>query len=203
MSTTENDMSVAAQRRTLVLNADHRPLSTWPLSLVPAQDAVHALYRDRVVVIEEWPDAVFRSPSMEIAVPKVVALRRYASTSGRPKFCRRSILLRDGYRCQYCGGQFESEDLTFDHVIPRAQGGKTEWTNILTCCVGCNGKKGAAAPRQSGRRGVFGADGRVRPLKEPRCPTTAELLRAGLEFLPNDIRQDFGSYLYWNVGLTA
>jgi hypothetical protein len=95
-----------AQRRplkTLVLNADCRPLPTWPLSVVPAQEAVHALYRDRVTVIEHWQGAFFRSPSTEIPVPKVVALRHYAPVSSSPKFCRRSILLRDRYRCQYCG----------------------------------------------------------------------------------------------------
>jgi hypothetical protein len=43
----------------------------------------------------------------------------------------------------------------------------------------------------------------MRPLKEPRRPTTVELLRAGLEFPPNDIRDDFGSYLYWNAELQA
>jgi hypothetical protein len=43
----------------------------------------------------------------------------------------------------------------------------------------------------------------MRPLKEPRRPTTAELLRAGLEYLPSDIRGSFGDYLYWNVELEA
>ena len=173
--------------RTLVLNADGRPLSTWPLSLVPAQDAVHALYRARVTAIENWPGAFFRSPSTQIAVPKVVALRRYAPVSSAPKFCRRSILLRDRYRCQYCGQQLPAHELTFDHFVPRAKGGKTEWTNIVAACVACNAHK---------------KDGdHVRPLKLPRRPTTAELLRAGLEFLPRDLRQDFGSWLYWDTEL--
>jgi hypothetical protein len=87
----------------LVLNSDFRPLATWPLSLISAQDAVHAVYRDRVTVVESWEDAFFRSPSTTIPVPKVVALRHYAPVSAEPKFCRRSILLRDRYRCQYCG----------------------------------------------------------------------------------------------------
>ena len=43
----------------------------------------------------------------------------------------------------------------------------------------------------------------MRPLKEPRRPTNTELLRAGLEFLPSDVREDFGSYLYWNAELQA
>ena len=108
--------------QTLVLNADYRPLSTWPLSLIPAKDAVQAVCRDRVTVVESWDD-VFRSPSTEIKVPKVVARRDYAPMAGEPKFCRRSILLRDRYRCQYCGNRFDGPDLTFDHVIPRARGG--------------------------------------------------------------------------------
>jgi 5-methylcytosine-specific restriction endonuclease McrA len=189
--------------QTLVLNADYRPLSTWPLSLIPARDAVQALYRDRVAVIETWPGEVFRSPSRAVAVPKVVALRVFAPVSGEPKFCRRSILLRDRYRCQYCGRRFESHELTFDHVVPRSRGGKTVWTNILAACLSCNGKKADRPANHSGRRGVIAGDGRLRPLKEPRRPTSAELLRAGLEFLPREIAEDFGSWLYWNVELKA
>lgn len=187
----------------LVLNADCRPLSTWPLSLISAQDAVHAIYRDRVTVLENWPDEFFHSPSITIPVPKVVLLREYAPVSSEPKFCRRSILLRDRYCCQYCGDEFPSNELTFDHVTPRAHGGKTVWENILSCCLRCNGRKSDAPANFSGRKGHASPDGRLRPLKAPRRPTTAELLRAGLEFLPNDIREDFGSYLYWRVELEA
>jgi 5-methylcytosine-specific restriction endonuclease McrA len=183
------------QLQTLVLNADGRPLSTWPLSLIPARDAVHAFYRDRVTVLETW-DAVYRSPSTEIKVPKVVMLREYAPVNSAPKFCRRSILLRDRYRCQYCGEKFPSHDLTFDHVIPRSKGGRTVWTNILSACLRCNSLKADQDANHSGRKG----DG-LRPLKDPRRPSSAELLRAGLEFLPNDIREHFGDFLYWNVEL--
>jgi 5-methylcytosine-specific restriction endonuclease McrA len=193
----------AAGLRTLVLNADFQPLSTWPLSLISAQAAVHAQYRDRVTVVETWEDAFFHSPSCTVAVPKVVALRQYAPVSGAPKFCRRSILLRDRFRCQYCGGPFPSNELTFDHLVPRSKGGKTVWTNILTACLDCNGVKGDKDANHSGRRGVIAAHGRLRPLKEPRQPTAAELLRAGLEFLPTDVREDFGSWLYWNVPLES
>lgn len=185
--------------RTLVLNADYRPLSTWPLSVIAAEDAVRAIYRDRVDVVEEW-DAVFRSPSRSIPVPKVVALRHYAPIAAEPKFCRRSILLRDRYRCQYCGEPFASADLTFDHVVPRAAGGQTVWTNILSACIPCNTRKRDTLPNYSGGRKQGGA---MRPLKPPRQPTTAELLRAGLEFLDADVREDFGSWLYWSSELQA
>lgn len=199
-------MTTNAERRprqALVLNADYRPLSTWPLSLISAQEAVHAVYRDKVTVVETWDGAFFHSPSTSVAVPKVVAMRQYAPISADPKFCRRSILLRDRYRCQYCGEQFPPHELTFDHLVPRSKGGKTEWANILSACIRCNALKKDNDANLSGRRGVLGKDGRLRPLKMPKRPTTAELLRAGLEFLPNDLREDFGSWLYWNSELQA
>jgi 5-methylcytosine-specific restriction endonuclease McrA len=186
--------------RTLVLNADGRPLSTWPLSLVSAQDAISAIWRERATVVDTWEGAFFRSPSITLAVPKVMMLREYAPISGDPKFCRRSILLRDRFRCQYCGQPHQSHELTFDHVIPRARGGTTVWTNIVSACLKCNALKADQPAKHSGRRGVIGS---LRPLKEPRRPTSAELLRAGLEFLPNDVREDFGSWLYWNSELRA
>lgn len=189
-------MTLATARRTLVLNADFRPLGTWPLSLVTAAEAITTVYRDRAVVVDEWEE-VFRSPSREMRVPKVIALRVYQHVSADPKFCRRSILLRDRFRCQYCGHQFRADELTFDHVIPRSAGGKTEWTNILSACVGCNTAKRNSLPNYSGRKGA----GMLRPLKTPRRPTSMELMRSGLEFLDPAIRADFSSFLYWNTEL--
>lgn len=179
--------------RTLVLNADGRPLTTWPLSLVSAQDAVSTVWRERAYVVEEWKDAFFRSPSVTIAVPKAMMLREYAKTGKAPKFCRASVYLRDRFTCQYCGRRFERPDLTFDHLVPRRLGGTTVWENILSCCLDCNARKGDRTVAQSG----------MHPLSAPRQPSTAELMRAGLELLPNDIREDFGSWLYWSAELRA
>jgi hypothetical protein len=50
----------------------------------------------------------------------------------------------------------------------------------------------------SGRKGVVGS---LRPLKAPKQPTSVELLIAGLQFLPNDVREEWGSWLYWDVAL--
>ena len=188
----------ALRRQTLVLNADFQPMSTWPLSLISAQAAIGAIWRDRVTVVDVWPDEFFHSPSAKVPVPTVIALRHYAPISAEPKFCRRSILLRDRFRCQYCGERFDGSELTFDHVVPRARGGKTEWTNILSACVDCNIEKRDHLPDYSARKG----SGR-QPLKPPRQPTTAELLRAGLEFLDATTREDFGSWLYWSAELQA
>jgi hypothetical protein len=58
----------------LVLNADYRPLSYYPLSLWPWQEAVKAAYLDRVQIIAEY-DEVVRSPSTTIRIPSVVVLK--------------------------------------------------------------------------------------------------------------------------------
>lgn len=180
----------------LVLNADYRPLSTFPPSIISSREALEAVFRNRVDVVEEW-DTVFRSASLTVNAPKTVALKNYANISQSPKFCRRSIYLRDRYRCQYCGERFPSEELTFDHVIPRSKGGKTIWTNILTACIKCNSAKADKMVNHSGRK----AAGEMRPLKMPRQPTASELLRAGAEFMPDKIREDWASWLYWNTEL--
>lgn len=186
-------MTRSADLKTLVLNADGMPLSTWPLSIIPAQEAVSALWRDRAYSVADWEDAFFRSPSTTIPVPKVIALRHYANVFGEPKFCRRSILLRDEWTCQYCGVQLPSEQLTFDHVIPRANGGQTTWLNILTACMDCNAKKAANPVNWSNPKG--------RPFKQPRRPTNAELLRKGLKFLPTEVRENWRDWLYWEAEL--
>lgn len=190
-------MTAVTSLRALVLNADYRPMATYPLSLISGQEAVKAVFRGRASVVEEW-DQAFRSPSITMPVPKVIALHEYAPISAEPKFCRRSILLRDHFQCQYCGGRFESADLTFDHVIPRSRGGQTVWENILSACVECNKTKRNQPANWSGRKGVG-----LRPLKAPRRPTTMELLRAGLEFLDPVVKEDFGSWLYWSSELRA
>ena len=173
--------------RTLVLNADGRVMATWPPNIVPVRKAIQKIINDRVVAVETW-EQLFRSPELTIEAPKVVMCRHYAPVYGAPKFCRRSVFLRDHFCCQYCGEPFETSELTFDHYVPRARGGRTVWENILTACIRCNTAK------RDGNHMV--------PLSLPRQPTRAELLRAGLRFLAPDIHEDFGSHLYWETPLS-
>ena len=122
----------------LVLNADFRPLSYYPLSLWPWQEAVKAVFLERVDVVAHY-DQVVHSPSFEMKLPSVISLRDYVHQDRPPAFTRFNVFLRDGFACQYCG---TPEDLTFDHVLPRSKGGRTTWENIVTACAPCNLKKG-------------------------------------------------------------
>lgn len=190
-------MRSAGELKTLILNADGLPLSTWPLSIISAQDAICAVIRDKAVVVSEW-DIAFRSPSVEIRAPKAIMLRSYKNVRSAPRFCRRNILLRDGMQCQYCLERFQASELTFDHVVPRSAGGKTEWTNVVSCCVECNVKKRDHLTDWHG-----GGRESMTPARIPLRPTSRELMTAGLRFLSPEIKEDFGSFLFWEQELES
>lgn len=59
-----------------------------------------------------------------------------------PVLSNRSLFGRDLNICAYCGNSFRNSDLTNDHIIPRARGGKHIWTNCVSTCKRCNNKKG-------------------------------------------------------------
>ena len=100
----------------LVLNADFRPLSYYPLSLWSWQDTIKAVFLERVNIVAQYDRAV-RSPSFEMKLPSVVSLKTYVKPATQPAFTRFNVFLRDRFSCQYCGAR---DDLTFDHLLPRS-----------------------------------------------------------------------------------
>lgn len=173
--------------RALVLNADYRPLSYFPLSLWSWQEAVKATFMHRVDIVAEY-DFFVRSPSCKIPLPSVIALRKYVPLRRKPAFTRFNVFLRDRFLCQYCDGRYQLEELTFDHVLPRSRGGNTNWKNVVTACSMCNLEKGNSLSSENGRF----------PKNVPRVPTTHELHEAGKEFPPQFLHQSWRDYLYWN-----
>lgn len=173
----------------LVLNADYRPLSYYPLSLWPWQDAVKAAWLDRVDIVSEY-DEVVHSPSTEIRIPSVVVLKDYVRPQKRAAFTRFNLFLRDEFKCQYCGA---TGDLTFDHVVPRSKGGITSWENVVAACSPCNLKKANKLLRQTS----------LELLRHPRQPDPAELMNSGRKFPPNYLHESWMDFLYWDAELEA
>jgi 5-methylcytosine-specific restriction endonuclease McrA len=86
----------------------------------------------------------------QIAVPRIIRLLGYEKLPRQDvKFNRRNIFARDNNRCQYCGKKFPTTELSLDHVLPKSQGGKSTWENIVCCCIRCNVKKGGRTPEQA------------------------------------------------------
>jgi 5-methylcytosine-specific restriction endonuclease McrA len=174
----------------LVLNADFRPLSYFPLSTWAWQDAVKAVFLDRVSVLSQYDQEV-RSPSFSMRLPSVIALREFIPSARTPAFTRFNVFLRDGFTCQYCNYRRATPELTFDHVIPRARGGRTSWDNVVTACGPCNLRKGSKMPKECN----------MIPRKEPRRPTSHELQDRGRYFPPNYLHESWRDFLYWDAEL--
>lgn len=191
-----NNANRLEQLKALVLNADAQPLTTFPLSLWTWRDAVEAVYKDRVTVLEEWDDAVIHSPTMEFAVPKVVMCKEYIPVAKKCKVpvTRLTLALRDRFCCGYCGKRFPMRELTFDHVIPRSKGGRNTADNLLMACVKCNTMKGASPINPNGKKGVV-RPGNFVPLRMPKTPTFDELYKIGIDYIPDEMRKIYGDWL--------
>ncbi len=174
----------------LVLNADFRPLSYFPLSLWSWQDAVKAVFLERVNIVSEY-ERMVRSPAFSMNLPSVIALKTFIPLSRRPAFTRFNVFLRDRFVCQYCISALPAADLTFDHVIPRSRGGRTTWENVVTACTECNLRKGSKLARESG----------LRPRRKPVEPTNHLLRENGRAFPPNFLHDGWRDFLYWDSEL--
>ena len=181
-------------RPVLVLNADYQPMSYLPLSLWHWQEAVKAVFSGKVTVVDVYPNITIRSANVQVRLPSVIALREYVPTQKylhqhAPAFTKRNVFLRDEYKCQYCSVQFNSKELSLDHVKPRCLGGKLSWDNSVTCCKVCNGRKGSLTLKELSRVGMTLS-------RPPFVPSQYELSRiAASMLLPRRVHATWHPYL--------
>jgi 5-methylcytosine-specific restriction endonuclease McrA len=166
--------------RTLLLTAGYEPIK-----IISWQRAMTLVTLDKVDVVEEY-DTEIRAVSLVVKVPAVVRLRKAFRRHTKPvKFSRVNIYVRDNYRCQYCGTKCSIDELTYDHVIPRSRGGRTNWENIVSACYACNAEKANRTPREAG----------MSLLAAPARPTwmPAVQVRVSAKAIPDAWRD----YVYW------
>ena len=171
--------------QTLVLNATFEPLK-----IVNWQRAITLWVQGKVEILEEH-DRTVRAVTFSFKLPSVVRLLHMVKLRRRPvvQFTRANIYARDDFRCQYCGNEFEPEDLTFDHVVPVAHGGTRGWTNIVTACEPCNRKKANRTPEEAG----------MVLLRKPHRPhVLAPTMKVSIGFRTP---ANWHSYLYWHLEL--
>ncbi len=190
------------QRPTLVLNRNWQPVNVATVAR-----ALVLLFNETARVVDPadfqlytWADwaklrprggeASIRAVRFRLRVPEVIVLADYDRLpTTAVTFSRRNIFKRDRFTCQYCGVQPGSEELTLDHVVPRARGGESRWENCVLACVACNKRKADRTPEQAG----------MRLRNEPVQPKWRPLYAA------HDVRIEswskFVSEAYWNVAL--
>lgn len=173
----------------LVLDNDYRRVRVEPW-----QKAFSDLVRGKTEAVSYSRDGavqIVRSVSQEFQLPSIVRLlRRYARSKMQVKFSRENIFARDDGRCQYCGHDIRyTEDMTYDHVVPRQQGGKTCWENIVACCDKCNGRKANRTPAQAG----------MTLIRKPVRPKYLQIPEIKVRMNRRDIPEEW--WPYWSVTL--
>ena len=174
-------------QKTLLLNSDWTPLR--PISWTKA---ICLWLDDKVEILAEYAEKVYHAiDDWSGKMPAVVRFLKYVSLNKeKVKFSRRNVFARDNFTCSYCGGQPGTENLTYDHVLPRSQGGKTVWDNIVTACIDCNFKKRDRTPTQAN----------MKLKKLPFKPTVRPSFTKLYADNPNT-PEEWQSFLYWNVEL--
>lgn len=154
--------------RCVVLNSTYEPIS-----IVSAKRALILYFEEKAVIVEEHPEKKIHSVNGAFPIPITIALKRFIKDRrvfrSAAILTQRNLFIRDGYTCQYCGRPRsklnEKEFLTRDHVVPECKGGKSTWTNLITCCNTCNNKKGDRDLSNTG----------LKILKTPTAPTIFEI----------------------------
>jgi len=130
-----------------------------PLKVISWEDAMHRIVSGDAEVVEET-EHLIRSAYIEWKLPSVIRQFKKFKRKGKVQFSRINIYMRDAWTCQYCQEKKTVKELTFDHVLPRAQGGVTSWTNIVTACRPCNSYKEDKTPEQA----------KMKLMKKPEMP---------------------------------
>jgi len=177
---------------TLVLNMGYEPVAR-----VPWQRAVTLLFMGKVEVVEEYDHEV-RAVTFAIKMPSVVRfLRMLRGKQKAVKFSRQNVYARDGGRCQYCSRKVTRPEATYDHVTPRAQGGRTTWENIVIACVPCNQVKGGRTPIQARMKLL------TVPVKPKKLPDTMSFTIIFQPGMPATWRAWLRDMAYWNAELES
>jgi 5-methylcytosine-specific restriction endonuclease McrA len=167
-------------RPVLVLNKNYTPINTCTVKeAIGKLHATNPKGEPLAYIIEPesyqrltWEDWAALKPSEEelkllstsegiYKTPEIILVTQYEKVRpNKVKFNRRTLAERDNHQCQYCGKKLKGDEWSIDHVVPKAKGGMTTWTNCVIACVPCNAKKADRGLHECG----------LKLLKEPKKP---------------------------------
>lgn len=185
-------------QRTLLLNAANEPVC-----VINVRRALQLWLASKVEIVHEydWPvqsgwqeRGGTRVTTIVIKAPSVVRLLKWFWHRPKIRLNRMSVLARDGFTCQYCGKSYSTKNLNIDHVVPRSQGGRTTWENVVASCLRCNNVKGGRTPEQAG----------MKLRSKPARPAELQYITIQLPQLAlrrGELPDSWTSYLYWTTPL--
>ena len=159
----------------LILNKYWIPINTTTpkhsFALMFSDNAKAILIEEDKVVPLDWNDWVNVNPSEKdrkiktvrgyIKIPSIIVLNYYDKIPRQTiKFTQKSLWERDNFTCQYTGKKVNKTNGNIDHIIPKAQGGKTSWENCVIAHKEINAIKADRTPEQAG----------LKLLKKPSAP---------------------------------
>jgi 5-methylcytosine-specific restriction endonuclease McrA len=113
-----------------------------PIEVINWRDAFLLTWLKKAYVVE-YTEKLIHSASQTFRIPAVIVLIKFIDEKLFTVPCTsKNVMIRDDYRCQYCGTGAGAVALNIDHVVPRSKGGQTCWKNVVASCLGCNQKKG-------------------------------------------------------------
>ena len=159
----------------LILNKYWIPINTTTpkhsFALMFSDNAKAILIEEDKVVPLDWNDWVNVNPSEKdrkiktvrgyIKIPSIIVLNYYDKIPRQTiKFTQKSLWERDNFTCQYTGKKVNKTNGNIDHIIPKAQGGKTSWENCVIAHKEINAIKADRTPEQAG----------LKLIKKPSAP---------------------------------
>jgi 5-methylcytosine-specific restriction endonuclease McrA len=182
-----------------------------PVGIVSIKAAILAIQNGRAVARASYDGTIRSSGYMgydlrlvkngnsviSMPIPSVI---QFVNSDYHPKrytkilpFNRKNVYIRDGGRCAYCNRKVGLGNFTFDHIIPRVEGGIDCWENVVISCVKCNNQKDRMSLRKWGKK----------LLRKPYAPrldkaAPSHLVSKIASEIPHETWMDF---IYWNVEL--
>ena len=127
-----------------------------PIDWVSLDDAANMIAKESVSWSFGEPGIVLRGGVGRSGKRSLLTVPAVLATKGNnkaghitPALCNAILFRRDRCLCMYCGKEFETKNLSRDHIIPRGQGGLDVWQNVITACKRCNHRKGCRTPEQA------------------------------------------------------
>ena len=166
---------------------------SWePITACSWRRAVCLRFLAKAEVVESYADKEVRSVTLVMPMPAVIRFLRGTFRGRRSvRFSRENLYAREQGRCAYCGRAITRAETTYDHIVPRAQGGETSWQNVVVCCLACNKRKGARRPEEAGM--VLRAKA-IRPRTPPEVFRVTVPYRPGM---PIEWKQFLTDWGYW------